>query len=64
MNRTPSIKQAEWIHKQLGSEYKETVDDVYDVLLGNITIPDDFVSEVRFLANDYAEDLRRHNVGQ
>lgn len=62
--RKPSIKQAEWIHGQLGGAYKESADDVYDVLLGNITSPTDFVSEVEYLAREYEEDLRKHNVGQ
>lgn len=58
----PSMKQAEWIHKQLNGQYKEDADDVYDVLLGNVTIPADFVSEVKYLAVAYEDDFRRHNV--
>lgn len=57
----PSMKMAEWIYKQLGSEFKESADDVYDVLLGNITSPADFVSEVKYLAVDYEADFRRHS---
>ena len=59
--RVPSIKQAEWIHKYLGDDYEETVDDVYDALLGNITFPRDFVAEVQYLAQDYADELRKNN---
>jgi hypothetical protein len=59
--RKASMKQAEWISRQLGDDYKETADDVYDVLLGNITQPADFVSDVKQLALDYDEELRRHN---
>lgn len=58
----PSMKQAEWIYKQLGNEFKETADDVFDVLLGTITNPADFVSEVKYWAAEYEADLRRHNV--
>lgn len=59
--RNPSMKQAEWIHKQLAGEFKETADDVYDVLLANITNPIDFVSEVKYWAAEYEDDYRRHN---
>lgn len=57
----PSMKMAEWIYYQLPEIYKETADDVYDVLLGNITSPADFVSEVKYLAVEYETDFRRHN---
>ena len=60
--RNPSMKMAEWIHKQLSDEFKETADDVYDVLLGAITNPADFVDEVKYLAADYEADQRKHNV--
>lgn len=60
--RLASMKQAEWIHGQLGGMYKETADDVYDVLLGNITQPVDFVEEVKYLAVEYDEEMRKHNV--
>jgi len=58
----PSMRMAEWIHKRLATEFRETADDVYDVLLGTITSPADFVSEVQYLALDYEADFRRHNV--
>jgi hypothetical protein len=61
--RKPSFKQAEWIYSQLADSFAETADDVYDVLLGNITSPRDFCDEVKALALDYEDDLRRHNVG-
>ena len=57
----PSMKQAEWIYAQLGTEYKESADDVYDVLLGNITSPADFVQEVKYLAVEYEDDFRRNS---
>jgi len=60
--RLASMKQAEWIHGQLAGMFKETADDVYDVLLGNITQPTDFVEEVKYLALEYADDMRKHNV--
>ena len=60
--RNPSMRQAEWIHKQLGEDYKETADDVYDVLLGNITNPIDFVQEVKYWAVEYEADFRRNNA--
>jgi hypothetical protein len=60
--RPASMRQAEWIYKQLDHDiYKETADDVYDVLLGNITSPADFVADVQSLAIDYEDDLRRNN---
>jgi len=58
----PSMKMAEWIHKQLGDEYRESADDVYDVLLGNITSPRDFVEDVKYYAVDYEADFRRHSA--
>ena len=58
--RNPSMKMAEWIHGQLGSDFKESADDVYDVLLGNISSPADFVSEVKYLAAEYDADIRRN----
>ena len=57
----PSMKMAEWIYSQLPDIYRETADDVYDVLLGNITSPADFVSEVKYLAVEYETDFRRHD---
>lgn len=55
----PSIRMATWIHKQLGYA---SIDDIYDVLLDNISIPTDFVSDVKGLAIAYEEDKRRHDV--
>ena len=62
--RKPSMKQAEWIRAQMGDEFLESADDVYDVLLGNITAPADFVQEVKSLALDYEDDFRRHNAAK
>lgn len=61
--RKPSMTQAIWIHSRLAEQFEETADDVFDVLVGNITSPADFVSEVEYLAREYEDDLRRHNVG-
>ena len=58
MNK-PSISMATWIQKQLGYE---SVDNIYDVLLGNISSPAEFVSDVRGYAIAYEEDKRRHDV--
>ena len=59
----PSMRMAEWIQGQLGGLCSLfTADDVYDVLLDNITSPYDFVAEVKYWASEYEEDFRRHNV--
>lgn len=57
----PSIRMAEWIAKQM-DDPNANADDVYDVLLENITTPADFVREVQYWADEYAADFRRHNV--
>ena len=44
-------KKARWIAKQLEGDY--SVDDVYDVILGNLTRPWEFYSEVNTLAREY-----------
>jgi hypothetical protein len=54
------MRMAEWVHKQLATEFRETADDVYDVLLGNITQPEDFVQEVKYWAVEYENDFRRN----
>jgi hypothetical protein len=60
--RKPSMLQANWIAKRLDETYQPIdVDDVYDVLLGTITTPKDFVSDVQQLAQEYEEDFRRNN---
>jgi len=59
--RNPSMKMAEWIHGQMAGMFKETADDVYDVLLGNISSPEDFVSEVKYHAAIYEDDFRRNS---
>jgi RNAse (barnase) inhibitor barstar len=51
--RKPSMKQAEWIAKRIS----ESADDVYDVLLGNITLPVDFVFEVMQYSMKYNKEL-------
>lgn len=45
----PRWQQALWIAEELG----ECPEDVYDVLLGNITEPRDFVNNVERLSQDY-----------
>lgn len=60
--RKPSFKQAEWIALQM--PYKTNPDDVYDVLLGNITQPVDFVTDVMCLANEYEIELRNNSNGK
>jgi hypothetical protein len=42
-------KKALWVAEELG----EDVEDVYDVILGNITEPQDFVANVEQLAQAY-----------
>lgn len=43
------MRKAAWIAKQLD----ENVDDVHDVLLGNIVNPWEFCNSVELLANEY-----------
>jgi hypothetical protein len=60
--RKASMLQAAWIAKRVDEEFQPVdVDDVYDVLLGNITEPKSFVFEVTDLALEYEEDFRRNN---
>ncbi len=56
MPSKPTIKMAMWVHKQMDTRF--SIDDVHDVLLGNITSPIDFVTEVKGLAIAYEEDIR------
>ncbi len=58
----PSARMAAWIHKNLVDSTPFTVDDVYDVLLSNISSPTSFVTEVRTLAVAYEEDITRHTL--
>lgn len=60
--RKASMKQSEWIAKRMEG-FDANPDDVYDVLLGNITTPADFVSEVEYWARQYDDDFRRYNAG-
>ena len=48
-------KEASWIAEELG----EDQEDVYDVLLGNITEPRDFVSNVVRLSQNYRNEKFR-----
>jgi hypothetical protein len=43
------LRKANWI----ASELNENADDVYDVLLGNITSPWEFYNSVETLSNQY-----------
>lgn len=54
--------KAEWVANQM--EGVSSVDDVLDVLLGNITKPRDFVDDVEALAREYDEayEKGRQNV--
>lgn len=54
----PTMRQAMWVRAQL-NDSMFTTDDVYDVLLGNITSPHSIVSEIETLALDYTERLRK-----
>ena len=60
----PSMRMAEWIQGQLGGLCSLfTADDVYDVLLDNITTsPYDFVAEVKYWALEYEADFRAHDI--
>ena len=51
-------RKAAWIADILD----ENLDDVYDVLLENITMPNDLVSAVNSASLDYDEDLRSHTL--
>lgn len=59
--KQPTYKMAFWVHAQI-TEAGYSADDVYDVLLGNITVPTDFVNEVKSLAIAYEEDKGRHDA--
>ena len=57
-----SSLKAEWVFKRLSEQdFNVTADDVYDVLLGNITKPQQFVSEVLSLGSDYEQELNAHD---
>jgi hypothetical protein len=51
-------KKALWIAEQLDC----LDEDVYDVLLGNITQPTDFVSEVFTYANAYDMEMKKWSL--
>lgn len=55
--RKPSMRQAEWIAKKMSAN----ADDVFDVLLGNITSPSYFVDEVNYEAVQYELALAEGN---
>lgn len=50
------LTKALWIAEQLD----KNSDDVYDVLLGNITKPSEFVSDVESLSRDYDDEILRN----
>lgn len=47
------LKKAYWIAPQIEGAF---VEDVYDVLLGNITKPHNFVAQVESLALEYDKE--------
>lgn len=55
MARKPSMRQAEWIAKRM--EEETNVDDVFDVLTGQIINPISFVQEVEYWSNEYNKEL-------
>lgn len=64
----PTYKKAVWISERLesyvdGADYEHnTPDNVLDVLIGQITLPHDFVEEVLAISDMYDEDNWRHNA--
>ncbi len=60
--RKPSMKQAEWIFRNMHSFDGFSADDVFDTLTGTITSPSWFVEDVKYYALQYEEDLERHNI--
>ena len=55
---TSIYPKAKWISEQIDEDF----DDVYDVLLKNITGPSQFVASVEAAAFDYDEILERKNI--
>ena len=49
-------RKAAWI----ASELDENLDDIYDVLLGNITTPSSFVSSVEACSASYDDEILAH----
>ena len=56
MMKTPLFKIALWIGEQMPDE---SVDDIYDVLLGNIRGPSQFVASVEAYHAEYNEEMER-----
>ena len=50
-------RKATWIANKLD----ESCDDVYDVLIGNIQTPKEFVDRVIKLSENWDNDFLRHN---
>ncbi len=59
MMKVPTYKKAIWIAEQMGHD--TDVDDVYDVLLGNITRPSEFKAQVEAYARDFDSDFQKHS---
>lgn len=57
--KTPLFKKALWIAEQMGRDTDP--DDVYDVLLGNITKPSYFKATVDSYLDDYDNDFEKHS---
>ena len=56
----PRWIEAEWIAEELG----ESQEDIYDVLLGNITEPRDFVADVERLSQEYQYKKSRRQLAK
>ena len=54
-----SMRVALWISSELNNEV--SADDIFDVLLGNITSPLSLIDDVKILALEYEDKLRSFN---
>ena len=59
MQKTPLYKKALWIAEDMG--VNTDAEDVYDVLLGNIRGPSEFVAAVQSRLYEYDTDLEKHS---
>ena len=53
------MRVALWISSELNNEV--SADDIFDVLLGNITSPLSLIDDVKILALEYEDKLRSFN---
>ena len=60
---TSIYPKAKWVSEQIDEDFE----DVYDVLMGNITMPSQFVAQVEATAQEYDElyatGVARHSLG-